>query len=102
MVLTSVTLADFAATPRAGEVALRWRTAQERDALGFHVWRSSGGAWKRVDARLIPAQGSLRGHTYGFVDRGVRPGTYRYRLELVGLKGRSTSGVRTVTVARAR
>jgi hypothetical protein len=68
---------------RAGKaVELRWRTAQERDLLGFQLYRDG----KRVNRSLIAAKrsGQSAGTVYRFVDRP--PGSV-YRLEGVKLNG---------------
>jgi hypothetical protein len=80
-------MVSFGAHAVTGSVVLRWRTATEDDVAGFNVWRGKVNA-KRLNAKLIPARGSVSGAKYRFVDRSVRPGeSYAYRLEIVERDG---------------
>ncbi len=70
-----------------GRVWLVWETAAEVDIAGFHVERrveaAATGAWRRVNAALIPARGhATGGAAYRLMDR-VDPGQYGYRLVVV-------------------
>ncbi len=83
---TLVTLASFAVTVENGLVVVRWETASEERTVGFHLYRQGAeGAWLKVNADLIPAQGGLAGGAagaaYSFVDMTAVPGTmYVYKL----------------------
>lgn len=97
---TAATLRSFAATPTASGVRLTWRTAQERDVLGFEVYRTAPGKAVRVNRSLVAARhsGTARGAAYRLVDRSVRGGAKAtYRLRLVHLDG-SRHWARTVTL----
>jgi len=90
---TAVTTRDFGARPLGKAVSLHWRTASERDLVGFNLVRSSGGETARVNSKLIPAKarGAAAGRRYSLLDRGVRSGqSYTYRLQVVHLDGSRT------------
>ncbi len=92
---TAVRLASFEATASDQAVDLTWRTASELDNLGFHLYRSlsEAGPWTRLNASLIPGQGSSPlGAAYAFRDADVLEGTrYFYRLEDVDASSKTTS-----------
>jgi hypothetical protein len=87
---TAVTLSYFTAEPRGVHVALAWETGTEIDNAGFNLYRASApdGPYVKVNAALIAAQGDpTSGASYAFLDRGLTPGTYFYKLEDVDLSG---------------
>ena len=87
---TAVAVRDFSARRTGARVLVSWRTASERGAAGFNVWRSAPTGWRKLNAKLIRARhpGSARGDVYRFLDRStIRRHRYTYRLELVGLNG---------------
>jgi hypothetical protein len=91
-VSTGVRLAFFKATAGAdGIVKVTWKTANETDNAGFHLWRSmkSNGKYARMTRNIIPAKGnSMQGAGYRFDDLRARPGkTYFYKLEDVDFEG---------------
>jgi len=90
----SVTLAEWTAVARPGQVSLRWTTASEINTEGFNVYRSEAkdGEYVRLNEALIPARGNpSTGASYVFVDSNVRRGrTYYYKLEDVDTSGAST------------
>lgn len=87
---TAATLLSFRAV-REGltAVALTWTTGVEFDLLGFHVERlEPAGTWSRVNARILPANGSSRPKDYAIRDgQAVPSGPAKYRLLQVDLHG---------------
>jgi len=88
---TAVTLASFTAQTRgAGRVALAWETAAEVDNAGFNICRSTSvdGPFVKINATFIGAEGDpVSGAGYTFLDDGLPPGTYYYKLEDVDTDG---------------
>jgi hypothetical protein len=87
---TAVNVLAFNARSGRGTATLTWRTASEVEALGFNVWRSSRRHTVKLNPAVVRAKasGHASGASYRLVDRNLRPGTYRYRLQVVGLDGR--------------
>jgi hypothetical protein len=88
--LTAVTVSTFAASRAPHGVHIRWRTGTEAETIGFHVYRSRGSAWTRVDRQLIRAHGSVAGARYSLLDRRAPRGKLTYRLQAVGTDGSRT------------
>ena len=90
---TAISLVNFKAKVNGdGSVILAWETASEVDNAGFNVYRSrrSDGTYKKVNGKLIPAQGNgAYGASYSFEDTPGR-GTFYYKLEDVDYNGVST------------
>ena len=87
---TAVVLQAFSARAANQRIAVAWRTRSESGLLGFNVWRSGGGAAKKVNRTLIAAKqlGTTRGASYRLIDRAVRPRVvYEYRLQAVRRDG---------------
>jgi hypothetical protein len=85
---TAVTVSSLSARPATRGVLVRWRTGTEADLLGFHVYRSRGHSWRRLNRSLITAKGSVSGAAYRFLDRTARGGVaYRYRIKAVNRDG---------------
>jgi YVTN family beta-propeller protein len=88
----SVVLNSFSAASEPGGVRLSWTTAEERDHVGFHVYRSSDGGATWVDAAggLIP---HAAGGVYSWLDvdaaTALREGavTLSYRLGALDRSG---------------
>lgn len=59
------------ALPSRGEVRLSWQPSPEPDVATYIIYRAAGGA---PPARV----GAVRAPATTFLDRNVRPGTYRY------------------------
>ena len=92
---TAVRMRSVIARRTARGVRVAWRTGSDVDTLGFHVWAENAvGAWHRANARLIPSRRLAKGATYRYVDRAASPGR-RYRVEAVGLDGKSRFSVAT-------
>ena len=91
---TLIELVSFTATATDEGVLLAWETASEIDNAGFNIWRKDGaeGEFVQITDSLIPAQGSpTLGAAYSYNDYTAEPGTtYRYRLEDIDTKGKST------------
>jgi hypothetical protein len=97
----AATLRSFTAAATRSGVRLSWRTASERDVLGFNVYRVRSGARVRVNRRLIGARGSAAGARYSLVDRLAPRGASSYRLQLVNRDGsRSWVGAARVALTR--
>ena len=87
---TAVTLAAFSAEAGAGSVVLAWETAAEIDNAGFNLYRATaeGGPYTKVNDALVAAEGDpTSGASYTFLDKGLLPGTYYYKLEDVDFAG---------------
>jgi len=91
---TVIELSSFTAARGLGKVILEWTTESELDNAGFNILRaeSEEGEYVKLNAALIPAQGSLtQGASYEFVDGNVRyRKSYWYKLEDIDLNVRST------------
>jgi predicted secreted protein len=86
--VTAVQVRALTAAAAGRGAVVRWQTASEFDALGFHVYRSRGHAWKRLTHTLIVAKGSVAGASYRFLDRTAKRGVaYRYRIKAVNRDG---------------
>lgn len=73
-------------------VNLAWSTVTEVDVAGFRVWRQRGaGALRLVSDEVMFAEhsGADRGADYSFRDVSVKPGVYRYVIEVITLAGYS-------------
>jgi len=91
--VTAVEIVSFAAKEgEQGAVILSWETATEIDNAGFNIYRSkrSDGTYKKVNGKLIPAQGGgSLGASYSYEDTPGK-GIFRYKLEDVDYNGVST------------
>ena len=91
---TLINLASFTATPKFSKVIIQWDTESEIDNAGFNIYRSESenGEYTKINAALIPAQGSsTQGASYEFIDNDVQNRiTYYYKLEDIDLNGTST------------
>ncbi len=85
-ITTSVMLTEFTtcADPYQG-IVLRWRTASERDLLGFYVLRAEKeGLYVPISKLIVPA----RDGQYQFVDANIQAGVvYYYSLQSVNSDG---------------
>jgi len=86
---------DLVAIPSEGTVRLSWRPSPEPDVAAYIVYRADGGGSpQRVGSVPVPST--------TFVDRGVRPGTYRYTVSAQDSGARANESPRsnevTVTV----
>jgi hypothetical protein len=92
---TVITLSSFTANPGNSEVTLVWVTESEAGTAGFNIYRADteDGGYARLNASLIPAQGSsTSGATYTYRDSNLaNRRTYFYTLEDVDNTGIATS-----------
>jgi len=87
---TAITLVSFTAEAGVSSVTLAWETGTEVDNAGFNLYRATAaeGTYTKVNAALIAAEGDpVSGASYSFLDEGLAPGTYYYKLEDVDLNG---------------
>ena len=90
-----VDLAYFRATGYDDHVLIEWGTAQERDNVGFNLYRTEAPSFNdssKVDLGFIPAQhpGGVLGADYSYTDSDIQAGTtytYYYWLEDVDFHG---------------
>lgn len=82
----------LSASARGSSVEILWRTAMERENIGFEVERAVidrqgiHGTWSTVG--MMPGQGTTdRPQSYRFTDAGVPEGSYRYRVRQVDRSG---------------
>jgi hypothetical protein len=91
---TAITLSSFIAKSGNGKTTLNWATESEIENAGFNLYRSesANGQYTKINASLIPAKGtSTQGASYEFIDTDVQNRkTYYYKLEDIGLSGKST------------
>jgi hypothetical protein len=83
----AVTLEEFTARARGGEVVVTWKAALEVDHAGYNLFRleDAGGdaAYAKLNEALITGRSP-----YSYVDAAVKAGTaYKYVLEAVDLSG---------------
>jgi len=99
-----VELLGFDAVRNGSTVALRWQTASETNNAGFRVQHKAGQeaaqGWEElgfVESKVADGT-TTEAQSYRFaVDRDLKPGTHRFRLEQVDLDG-STTPSRVVDV----
>jgi len=88
-----VELTEFYALPGDGVISLYWKTATERNNLGFNVMRKSEDSieFTKINDRMIQGAGtSSAPHSYSFDDTNVRNGVlYTYKLEIISIDGLS-------------
>ncbi len=81
---SAVRLTNIFLEETAGSWQVCWQTASETDTLGFDLLREDQGAWVKVDAAMMPAQGWPNGGIgadYCVADAGASPdGLGRYKL----------------------
>jgi hypothetical protein len=86
-----IQLAEFTAVPASfGMVQLAWKTISETNNFGFEVERSAGTAenFAVIPNSFIPGQGTtVIPHEYAYIDSGVTPGVWFYRLKQTDLDG---------------
>ncbi len=81
---TWVVLNELGLQAEQGLVQVCWQTASETYTLGFDLYREENGAWTKINAALVAAQGWPQGGigaSYCVADAGAKvDGTYRYKL----------------------
>lgn len=100
VILTSVELVSFTATPSQEGIALHWKNALERNNAGFHIFKAKLTDVSQVTEQLIPAKGNLPdGTEYTYVDKNIAPGIYVYVLVDIDDKGKSTYHLNNLQVS---
>lgn len=91
---TAVAVSSLRSEASGHEAVVRWRTAQESQIAGFHLYRSRPGTPRvRLDSALIETRfkGGLHGGAYLYVDREwTATSRFTYHLQVVGRDGRRT------------
>jgi hypothetical protein len=80
-------------TPPSVNVVLLWNTTQERNVAGFYVQRSAGGANAFATLGGSYQTGhdtSVVAQSYSWTDSSVAPGSYYYRIKMIGTAGDSS------------
>ena len=93
-----VELAEFTATATENGILVKWKTASEKDNLGFNLWRAlknKRGDYteiKKLTEQLIPTEADDNsGASYSYEDSDVVPGNaYHYAVEDIDEKASST------------
>ncbi|RMF60592.1 MAG: T9SS C-terminal target domain-containing protein, partial [Calditrichaeota bacterium] len=83
-----VELVSFTGSVERNDVHLLWVTAIEVDNQGFQIERRQSGskAWERIG--FVKSRTSSAGVTeYEYIDRGLLPGRYEYRLRQLDTDG---------------
>jgi hypothetical protein len=79
-------LSSFDAIARSNSVEVTFATTSETDVIGFEVYRGMVGHEESILVKTFEASNSETGHTYSFVDEGLRNGTsYVYTLRSVDI-----------------
>ena len=85
-----VELVSFDAEFINNDVSLHWTTATETNNRGFEIQRSASEAQNSgwVDLGFVQGNGtSTLAYEYSYLDKGIIPGHYRYRLKQIDLDG---------------
>ena len=83
-----VELISFTTRTEENNVHLSWFTASETNNMGFEILRfaQNDNEWQKIG--FIEGQGtSTETQSYSFVDRGLNPGYYSYRLKQIDFDG---------------
>jgi hypothetical protein len=84
---TSASVTAFSATRTRRGVVVRWKTGSELGVLGYVVYRQTGHRRTAV-SNVVVAEGTAKGGSYRFVDRGVRANSaFRYLLRVIHANG---------------
>jgi Domain of unknown function (DUF4082)/Bacterial Ig domain len=90
---------SFTATKQGNDVKLQWTTSMEENNKGFEIQRSTDGASWDAIGFVAGAGNSEVSLNYQYIDNGLAPAKYYYRLRQVDLDGKSdVSKVVTVTI----
>ncbi len=91
VILTSVELVSFTASPSTEGISLNWKTALERNNAGFHLFKAKIADVSQVTPQLIPAKGTQPdGTEYSYVDKNLSSGIYVYVLVDIDTNGKTT------------
>jgi hypothetical protein len=93
---TAISLSEFNASyfPKEKHINVFWRTQNEKDNLGFNVYRSiEEGEYEKLNKDIIEGAGnSSSPKEYSFIDNDIKEvGNYHYKLEQVDLDGTSST-----------
>lgn len=90
--IVPVELASFTASVSGNDVSLNWMTASEINNSGFEVERQVGSRqsavsnWERIG--YVEGKGTTTEiNHYSFVDKGLTPGSYQYRIKQIDFDG---------------
>jgi len=84
-----VELAGFSTSISQNDVSLMWQTATETNNKGFEIERKAKDG-KYTSLGFVDGRGTTTiEQVYSFVDKGVAPGKYSYRLKQVDFDGTS-------------
>ena len=85
---TAVALRSFSASPAAGAVMLRWRTASEANVLGYNLYALVHGKRVKLNAKLVASKGA-GAHAYSFSYRlpQGKQAPSRFWLQTINLDG---------------
>lgn len=85
--LVPVELSSFNANAAGNMISLSWSTASELNNSGFQVERKAENAeWE--NAGFVDGHGTTTEiQYYSYIDNGLRPGTYTYRLKQIDYNG---------------
>ena len=86
---TAVVLVSFSTHARRQDVTVRWQTASELNVASFRLHRGTTADGAAEVIHTAPADGSIDGATYEFVDTPPGPGSYFYWLEEVNIDSTS-------------
>jgi hypothetical protein len=86
---TPVELTSFTASTNKGNVTLSWSTATETNNQRFEIQRNEGSGF--VSVGFVNGQGTTtQQHSYAYIDKNVKAGSYTYRLKQVDFNGTAT------------
>jgi hypothetical protein len=99
---TAVALKFFTATDYGGKVLLQWRTGEEVNNLGFHLYREENGKFTRLTPEPVAGSALLAGRnitlrsgrSYSWWDdsfQGVQSRPVKYWVEDIDLRGKRNS-----------
>lgn len=85
-----VTLSQFSVNDNGRNAELKWSTVSETNNLHFEIEKSIDGISFSKLAIVRGSTNSTSLKNYSYIDKGLAPGTYFYRLKQVDLNGRYT------------
>jgi len=85
-----LSLLSFTGTLLNSDVTLKWATSAEVNVSRFVVERSQGGSSAFAPIGSVAALSASGTNHYSYLDKGVSPGVYFYRLKMQDRDGQST------------
>lgn len=83
-----VELSSFFSIVTDNEVKLNWQTSSEINNARFEIERKKNIEWETIGSVVGHGNGTSNAEqSYQFVDRGLQPGKYQYRLKQVDFNG---------------